>query len=48
MYMEETEKEISDLQLSFIIQINRKRKSVCFQFPYNDAVKVEQIAYQYL
>ena len=45
MYMEETEKEISDGQLSYIIQTNGKKRSVCFEFPYNDDIKVKQIAY---
>jgi len=45
MYMEETEKEISDGQLSYIIETNGKRRSVCFEFPYNNEIKVKQIAY---
>jgi len=45
MYMEETEKEINDGQLSYFIQTNGKARSVCFEFSYEDAIKSEQVAY---
>ena len=45
MYMEETEKEISDGQLSYFIQTNGKARSVCFEFSYEESVKMDQVAY---
>ena len=45
MYMEETEQEIADGQLSFLIENNGKKRSVCFEFSYEDTVSMEYVAY---
>ena len=45
MYMEETEIEIADGQLSFLIENNGKKRSVCFEFSYDPDVRMEYVAY---
>ena len=45
MYMEETEQEISDGQLSFLIENNGKKRSVCFEFSYDEEVHMDYVAY---
>ena len=45
MYMEETEQEIYDGQLSHLIETNGKKRSVCFEFSYDPVVSMEYIVY---
>ena len=45
MYMEDTEQEISDGQLSFLIENSGKKRSVCFEFSYDPDVKMDYVAY---
>ena len=45
MYMEETEQEIYDGQLSHLIQTNGKKRYVCFEFSYDSAVQMDYVAY---
>jgi len=45
IYMEETQKEISDGHLSYFIQTNGKTRSICFGFPYEESTKIDQVAY---
>ena len=45
MYMEVTDTEISDGLLSFMIETNGLKRSVCFEFSYEDDVKMNYVAY---
>ena len=45
MYMEETEQEIFDGHLSHLIQTNGKKRSVCFEFSYEETVNMGYVAY---
>ena len=45
MYMESTEIEIKDGLLSFMIETNGLKRSVCFEFSYDDDVKMNYVAY---
>ena len=45
MYMEETEKEIKDGLLSYMIETNGLKRSVCFEFSYEEEVKMYYVAY---
>ncbi len=44
-FMEETEKEISDGQLSFLIETNGLLRYVCFEFSYESNVNMDYVAY---
>ena len=45
IYMPETELEIADGQLSYLIETNGKARSVCFEFSYEDTVEMSHVAY---
>ena len=45
MYMEETKMDISDGLLSFLIETNGKKRSICFEFSYEQKVNMEYVAY---
>ena len=44
-YMEETEMEIKDGLLSYVIKPNGLKRSVCFEFSYIDTIKMNYVAY---
>ena len=45
MYMEETEIEIKDGLLSYLIETNGLKRYICFEFSYDDNVKMDYVAY---
>ena len=45
MYMAETEIEVFDGYLSYLIENNGKKRSVCFEFSYEDTVSMGYVAY---
>ena len=45
LYMEDTELEIADGQLAFLIETNGKARSVCFEYSYEETVKMPYVAY---
>ena len=45
IYMSETDTEIPDGQLTYLIETNGKKRSVCFEFSYEQAVDMGYVAY---
>ena len=45
LYMEETEQEISDGLLSYVIMAEGKKRSVCFEFSYDSTIEIGHVEY---
>lgn len=43
--MEETEMEISDILISFLIGTNGKKRSIFFEFSYESEVNMDYVSY---